>query len=112
MDDNNRRRYYRPDCFLDAKYSIEGTYVKNKAIVKNVSAIGACIITDEYIPLEIEMKLTIYLPETVPVEMLCKVLRCMKSKDENKFELGLLFIGITDSAKEKLVNFISKNLIY
>lgn len=117
-----RRRNFRLDCLLDADYAVykythwdidEMRKIPlcecKKALSRNVSGSGACIITNEELPKGTVIRLSIELDSNSRIDAMCKVIRCTK-KDESlrnsQYELGLDFICISPQDKEKLVKYI------
>ena len=115
-----RRNYYRLDCILNALYSIyEGDPAKDqgefvpaekplKALTKNISGNGACIVTLEEVPKGTYIHLTIHPTGGLGIRAFAKVIRCtlLEGLREKKYELGLYLVKISPKDQEALVKFI------
>lgn len=109
-----RRSFFRFECILDLKYRIfekketkdedRGEY--KKAITKDISGGGLCILTD------VEPKYGWYLDGIIDVgssvRFVGKVVRAINVHDKGKFhyEAGIEFIDISDLEREKVISFI------
>lgn len=109
-----RRFFFRFDCILDLKYRVfekkdtkdadKGEY--KKAITKDISGGGLCILT------EMEPKCGWYLDGIIDVgstvRFTGKVIRAINNHKKGRFhyEAGIEFIEISDSEREKVISFI------
>ncbi len=109
-----RRFFFRFNCILDVRYRLfekkdtnnadKGDY--KKAITKDISGGGLCILTNE------EPVYEWYLDGIIDigngVRFIGKVVRVINVHDKGKFnyEAGIEFIDISDLEREKVISFI------
>ncbi len=115
-----RRSYFRLDCNLKAAYQFileeppDDAGVNNqlseykKAITKNISGNGACIVTEDDIPKGSRLNLRIWLANDTIIDALCKVVRNIpiEIKRQTMFELGLFILEISQKDSESIVRYI------
>ena len=112
-----RRNYFRLDCLLDVQYEIAesaetGQPVKKtctkKAIAKNISGSGACIVTDDKILKNAEFNLRIFLNPDSYITTQCIVMRSSTLRESSitKYELGLYFKEISSKDQDMLIKYI------
>ncbi|MGI6779013.1 MAG: flagellar brake protein [Acetivibrionales bacterium] len=118
-----RRDFYRLQCCIDVDYYIldnenenhgnhsEGNNSESKeykkAIAKNISASGICIVVEEKIPKDSLLHLSICLGNTL-IKSTCKVIRStlIENTRGNKYELGLSFVKMSRHSQEILIKYI------
>ena len=109
-----RRGFFRFDCIFDIKYRLfekkdtnnadKGEY--KKAITKDISGGGLCILTNE------EPEYGWYLDGIIEIgsniRFIGKVVRVINVHDKGNFhyEAGIEFIDISDPEREKVISFI------
>lgn len=114
-----RRNYFRLDYVLDVQYrtfqfdlkgqgilKITSTY--KKALTRNISGCGACIVTEEEIPKDSGIELVIALDPANTINVLCKIVRLTVIEQERgkKYEYGLYFIDIPQKHQNAIVKFV------
>lgn len=115
-----RRKYYRLPCHISIQYCIlenenENVLVQEnandenykKAITKNLSASGICIVVDEKIPKDSFIRLTLPLGDNV-IRVICKVVRStqIESTKGKKYELGMYFVKLSQRHQDLIVKYI------
>jgi Predicted glycosyltransferase len=114
-----RRDYYRLDCNLDVGYRLHNPADGKdkgvmedyrKALSKNISASGACIIVLEELPSNTILDIKINFIGACDIKAVCTVVRCIKMdmSKKSRYELGLRFIEISESDREYMVKYISE----
>ena len=116
MEKIQRRKHYRLDCFVTAEYSIfientdenEANTQSKKAITKNISGSGVCIVVRENIPKGTKIEVTMFLGSNTKVKALCVVMRNnpVEIKDIKNYELGLHFLQISPKDQDSLIRYI------
>ena len=116
-----RRNHFRLECVLDAAYFLcneseeqsemltdSAAREYKKALTKNLSGSGACIVTDEDIPKNSRIEVVICLGKAISIKVLCNVARssALDTLCVRKFAIGLHFIKITAKDENELVKFI------
>ena len=110
-----RRKHYRLDSLLNSEYRIlESPSDKpasgplTKAMVKNISGSGACIVTEENVPKGALVELFIYLNKTVRIRAVCGVLRNqeVEVKKSVSYELGMHFAEISPKDQDQIIKYI------
>lgn len=111
-----RRTHYRLDCTLNVEYKVYNDNLIHetdkpqykKALTKNISGSGACIVVSEEIPKDTAMEIYIDLGETVKVRAKCSVSRCslMEMNKIPKYMLGLHFTEITTLNQDNIIKYI------
>lgn len=120
--DEQKRRFIRIDHYIKSEYFLylgkeapDDDYIKSgSALIRNLSSLGACILTDEKIKTGSLMDLYIWISQERVVKMRCKVIRSTEYQDDDEkgYESGLELLKITDRDKDLLKEFITKNVIY
>lgn len=119
-----RRQHYRLDCLHSVEYRIvdenapansPGPVRNNtpkpefrKAVTRNISGSGACIVTEENVPRNSVLELFIKMSSSQPVKAICKVLRSMEieiSKGK-KYELGVHFMEMSPRDQDFIIKYI------
>lgn len=109
-----RRDHYRLDYITDIvirlaeKDTGKDKERKIKAITKNISGSGLCVVTGDNIPRNTELKAELRLSDGININAKCIVMRnsaleIMKTK---KYELGLKFTSISKKNQDSLIRFI------
>lgn len=117
-----RRRHFRLDCLMDIRYAIcknaadNGESMYNppakehkKAVSKNISGSGMCIVTNEELPEGTIIWVAMELDSDSHIDTMCKVVRCVKIDEftkKSRYEIGLDFTCISPQDEEKLVKYI------
>ncbi len=113
-----RRNYFRLDCLLDVEYEIAESIKSEqpvqktspkKAIAKNISGSGICIVTDDdRILKNTEINLLIFLKPDSYITTKCVVMRSstLRESSKTKHELGLYFKDISQKDQDMLIKFI------
>lgn len=117
-----RRTYFRLGCFLDTLYRVceeDETPRMDmssgiepikyyKAITKDLSGSGACVVTDEKVEKGAIVEVKIKLRENVAMNAFCKVMRVSeKEASKNiKYELGLFFSKISQRDQDLVIKYI------
>ena len=111
-----RRAHYRLDCTLNVEYEICFNNAPQemdkprykKALTKNISGSGACIVAGEEIMKNAVLDILISLSETVKARATCSVLRCtpLEMSKIPKYELGLHFTDITAQNQDNIIKYI------
>lgn len=119
-----RRNYFRLDCLLNAEYFLlpnetsEGeTQVETpiaidkeyrKAIAKNLSGCGVCIVIGEDIPKGSIIEVIVALDKENSIKAKCKVVRSspIETSKDKKFELGLYITQISNKDQDAIIKFI------
>lgn len=119
MKKTQRRSFYRLDCCMEVKYRhckgdverptdvfISGEY--KKALTKNISGNGACILTDEEISEGSVIELEIFLDPSDPLKLKSEVIRNKKIEGRavKKYESGIFFSEILPRHQDKVVKYI------
>jgi c-di-GMP-binding flagellar brake protein YcgR len=113
-----RRKYYRQDCILKSEYrvytepkqgedDIDPTPYK-KAIAKNLSGNGTCIVIEENIQKGTLLEVKIYTNENTYIRAIGPIMRnsqILTSRDK-KFEMGLYFKEISSKDQDILVKYV------
>lgn len=117
-----RRMFYRLECCIEAKYSFNGSSEwserffemlssqaePKKALTKNISGNGACIITDEKIPQGTVIDIELELGREEKFKIRSEVVRNNRIEGipVEKYETGLFFADIPPVHQERVVRFI------
>lgn len=125
-----RRQYFRLECSLNGKYRLVaesatsdetkgGTQEKDetvkgsqqdfkKALTKNISGSGACIVIQEDIPKDSVIELVLFITPETTVNAVCKVVRSksIETSAGKKYSLGLLFIEIPKKDQDIVIKYI------
>ncbi|MCX8129309.1 MAG: flagellar brake domain-containing protein [Clostridia bacterium] len=116
-----RRKYYRFDCNLNALYRIhnetdpaqENSPVPEsaefkKAITRNLSGNGTCIVVSENIPKGSFVEVQVFLSDNNPIKAVCIIMRNSEihTSKEKKYELGLYFKKISAKDQDSVVKYI------
>lgn len=117
-----RRKYFRLDCFLNAGYRLlndqsPGPESENdinreqeykKALTKNLSGSGVCILTDEEIPVGSSVEVLIMVNPGTTVKARSTVVRSreIESARTKKFEHGLHFTEISKMHQNEIIRYI------
>ena len=113
-----KRKYYRPDFFLDAQYciykdldsDIEADLIPDKnALTKNICYRGVCLITDEDIAKHYKINLNINLNPNTTINMKCEIVR--KAQLDGRYEYGLQVIQMCEADQQALKLFITNSAI-
>ncbi|MDP4093251.1 MAG: flagellar brake domain-containing protein [Bacillota bacterium] len=124
-----RRKYFRLDCNIPAyfrvcpdtetddylrleirkdidKKTLESNYIK--ALTRNISGSGSCIVSDEKISKDATLELVLLLEGSSYIRTICKVMRIdeIDTSKDKKFETGLHFAEITDRGQDLVIKFI------
>jgi c-di-GMP-binding flagellar brake protein YcgR len=120
LESIQRRKYFRLDCLLSTEYRVcpEKSEAMNeadtsepsykKAITKNLSGSGMCIVTDEEIQYGTNLELILSISEQVKVKVAAAVMRCscLETSRHVKYEIGLHFTELSKSAQESIIKYI------
>lgn len=109
-----RRTHYRLDHMADIlvrlseEESKEGSETAIKALTKNVSGSGICIVTEVDIPKKSEIYVELSLAGKIMITAKCIVIRNtqFEVKKARKYELGLHFIDISQKDRDSLIKYI------
>jgi len=75
----------------------------------NVSAGGLLILTKEPLPLNESLNVALDLYQNnQPIRMICRIVRCLPSKNEGSFEVGLMFVSMGVDERRRLQAHIDK----
>jgi c-di-GMP-binding flagellar brake protein YcgR len=79
-----------------------------KALTKNLSGSGACIVTDENLPRNTILELRLEFSSSVYVNALCVVMRNtpVEVKKATNYELGLHFTKISPRDQDHIIKYI------
>jgi c-di-GMP-binding flagellar brake protein YcgR len=115
MEKIQRRKHYRLDCFVNAEYSVfvenvdENVSIQSKkALTRNISGSGVCILVGEDIPKKTRIEVTMHLGPNTQVKALCAVMRNtpVEIKSITNYELGLHFLQISPKDQDSLIRYI------
>lgn len=115
-----RRNYFRLDCLLNVTffpYKSEPSAdtaenppdgLPQKALTRNISGSGTCIVAEEAFPKGTNIDLSIWLSDDIQIKATAKVIRCTKIEGirDKKYELGLYFTNLDQKNQEALVKYI------
>lgn len=123
-----RREHYRLLCNMNAGYIVKdenatekdvtesaGGNLKEKpkvqykkALTKNISGSGACIIAEEDLPKDTVLELRLEISPTVAITALCVVMRNtrVEVKKAMNYELGLHFTKISSRDQDHIIKYI------
>lgn len=111
-----RRNHYRFQCSFSAEFRIldrNGSQDSEeipavKAVTKNISGSGVCIVTSKDIPKNTAVELTIHFNDTLKVKVVCIVMRNtpFEIKKSASYELGLHFTEISPRDQNFLIKYI------
>jgi c-di-GMP-binding flagellar brake protein YcgR len=114
IENVQRRTFYRLECLLDAEYGLHITDANNenpsfykKAVVKNISGSGACIIVEDAVAKNILLDLDIHF-DYGDIKMVCKVVRTavIESSKGRKHELGVHFTEISPKERDIIIRYV------
>lgn len=108
-----RRTYYRLDCLLDTEYKLyEGKKDKvpeelKKAITKNISGSGACIVTNENLSQNTMLEVIIHL-DTGSIKTVCMIIRSTEVENNKGkiYHLGVRFTEISPKDRDLIVKYV------
>ena len=119
FENTQRRNFFRLDCVLDAQYRIlqnepqeqdpsDIAPAYKKALTRNLSGCGACIVIDEAIPKDAGIELILTLGPTISVKVVCKVVRSsvIELTKGKKYENGLYFTEISKKDQNSIIKFV------
>lgn len=112
-----RRGSYRLDCNIPIEYRTHNAAAKDteanthpykKALSKNISGTGACIIIYEEMPKDSVLELRMHLTDTLVIEVICSVIRCVKMDmlKNSRYEVGLCFTKTNSYNQDCLIKYI------
>lgn len=111
-----RRKYYRLDCSVNAKYRLvnsfnesknDGTQYK-KTLAINLSGCGICLLLEDKIDTEQFVECEISIEENRTIRFFGKVIRYEKNQVESMFRFlaGIAYVRIEDKDREAVVRYI------
>ncbi|MBI5183263.1 MAG: diguanylate cyclase [Nitrospinae bacterium] len=106
---SERRLYFRVDLVFDIRYKIRYAFKgMHTAIIRNISAQGAGLETNNDIPLRTHIRLYIDLDKKdEPIELVGKVV-WSKKIPPSKYNIGLEFIQPDQVIKSKIIKFVEE----
>lgn len=115
IDEAQNKRFFPrvPFCAPVAYRLVEGDSgevpVGKIAQTLNVSAGGLLILTKEKLPLakSLHVALDLYQNDQ-PLRMVCRIVRCLPSKQEGSFEVGLMFVAMGIQERCRLEEHLKK----
>jgi c-di-GMP-binding flagellar brake protein YcgR len=102
-----RREFYRLKTILNAEFIIAENNMINKAIVKDISGGGVCLITNKKLNINDHIKLRLFLKDQSIVRFDGKVVRRKDVNNSyNNVEFGIRFININHKKREEFIRYI------
>ena len=114
-----RRKYYRLDCNLDILFRVLENYPEHtevpptdsgvcKAITKNLSGSGICIVSDKTVEPGAYLEVRIFLEAGNPIKAIGVVTRCLRMEGIKleKYEIGLHLIELGKKEQDAIVKHI------
>lgn len=109
-----RRNHFRMDYIANALMWVSGIddtedrKSATKAITKNLSGSGMCIVTEVNIPRNTEINIEFNLSESVMISAKCIVIRnqSFEIKNSKSYELGLHFTKLFQKDQDNIIRFI------
>ena len=109
-----RRNHFRMDHMANALVWVNGKDDKEdrksavKAVTKNISGSGMCIVTEIDIPKSTEISIEFDLSECIKVSAKCVVIRnhTFEVKNSKSYELGLHFTRLSQKDQDNIIRYI------
>lgn len=111
LEKTQRRTHYRLDCMIDTVLMLldkDGNQTNTKALTKNISGSGLCLLTEVNIPIRTDVCMELTMPDGTSIPARGRVIRNteIEIKKVIKYELGLHFIEIAKKDQDYIIRYI------
>ena len=113
---DERRKFVRIPARLPVEYALLPSGVKQATQTRDVSAGGACLVTDAPLPAETQMQVAIQVPDQEPVNAIAQPVWTAtselvgKSHRQRTIETGVRFAEIAPQDQQRLIEYVARSL--